>query len=876
MNNNNIPKLPHRFFKWYCRKERYEELHGDLEEFFYYRVEEMGLAKARWRYLWDVIRCCQPYAWRKSKTQITYFIMFKNFYYTAIRNLIKNKSYALLNTSGLVIGLTSFIFIALYIANELSYDRFHTQYESIYRVKAAGSIRSQEVNEATSCAPLAKTMLQDYPEILKATRIRKNSPLLIGRGEKEISEDGVLFADSTLFDVFDFKLVAGNPETALVAPRSMILSQTYAEKYFGFEDPIGKQVTVEQDSILYTITGIMEDMPSNSHIQGHMIGSMSSNKAWDNDHWVGGDFYTYAVIDKNANVSALEEKLTEMIHKYMAPQIEYFTRLSFEEWQASGNNIYYELFPLKDIHLHAKSASELEANGNISYIIIYSIVALITLFIAIFNFVNLATAQSASRSREVGVRKVMGSSKRTLVYQFIFESTIIALIATILAVLLVQVGMPLFSELIGKELAFGAFSSLWAILGILALALITGILAGAYPAFVLSAFQPVEVLKGVSKKGKRSGWLRNFLVVVQFAASIVIIIGTLVVYSQIEFMLTKNLGFDKDQVMVIRRPDLLQTDMETFKNEVLKGADVKSVVNSLTIPGQHYEIRSYRPEGIAETHLFRNNLVSFGYEEMMGLELVSGRFFSKDHASDSNAVIINETAARSFGFENPVGEKLTSAFRSGETLEVIGVIKDYNIESLHKSIEPISLELTPNNHEGYISVKLSNVQDVYATIEYIKGVWSAHSEKPFQYFFLDEAYQNLYESETATGQVFAVFATLSVLIACLGLIGLIAYSTAIRKKEMGIRKVLGANTNTLIRLLSSEIVRLIVIATVVSWPLAYFATEYWLESFADRMDVNAWLYLGPTIAVILIGSFAISFQTIKASMANPVDSLRQE
>ncbi|MEM7549528.1 MAG: ABC transporter permease [Bacteroidota bacterium] len=874
---NNIPKLPHQFFKWYCRAERYEELHGDLEEFFHYRVEEMGIARARWLYLWDVIRCCQPYAWRKSNTQITFFIMFRNFYFTAIRNLIKNKVYTLLNTSGLVIGLSSFIFIALYIASELSYDRFHSSYENIYRVKSAGYIRSQEVNEATSCSPLARTMLQDYPEIQQATRIRKNSPLLTGRGTREFSEDGVLFADSTFFDVFDFKLLAGNPETALVQPRSIILSKTYARKYFGYEDPMGKQITVEQDSILYTITGIMEDIPSNSHIQGHMIGSMSSNRAWDNDHWVGGDFYTYAIVDENANIEVLEEKLSEMIEKYMAPQIEYFTRLSFEEWQASGNNIYYDLFPLKDIHLHAKSGSELEANGNVSYIIIYSIVAVIMLFIAIFNFVNLATAQSSSRAREVGVKKVMGSSKKTLVYQFIFESIIVALIAAAVAVLLVYAGMPAFSELAGKELAFSITSSYWGILGVIVLALFTGILAGFYPAFVLSAFQPVEVLKGVSKKGTKSGWLWNFLVVVQFTASIVIIIGTLTVYGQIEFMLTKNLGFDKDQVLVIQRPDLIKTDMETFKNELLKDTDVKSVVNSLTIPGKNYEIRSYRPDGIAETHIFRNNLVSFGYEEMMGLELVSGRFFSSDYASDSSAVIINETAARSFGFENPVGEKLTSAFRSGEVLEIIGVIGDHNIESLHKAVEPVSLELIPGNNEGYILVKLSeNTGDIRSAIANVESVWSIYSDRPFQYFFFDEEYQNLYQSETATGRIFAIFAALSILIACLGLIGLMAYSASVRKKEIGIRKVLGASMANVIRSLSGDVVRLIVIATVFSWPLAYLAGRYWLQNFANQLEISLWMYIGPTIAVILISSFAISFQTIKASMSNPIDSLRQE
>ncbi|TRX60086.1 FtsX-like permease family protein [Fulvivirga sp. M361] len=872
-----IPKIPHALFKWYCRPERYEELHGDLEEFFYERVDEYGATKARLYYLLDVIRCCQSYAWKKTGRQTNLTIsMFRNFYFTAIRNLIKNKGYSSINIAGLTIGMTSFIFISLFIVNELSYDRFHSDYKNIYRARSEGQIRAQRVDNATTPSPMAKTLLNTYPEVVKVTRVRKSDPLLVEKGSSKINEEGILYADSTFFDVFDFNLVEGDPATALVHPRSMLLTETYAKKYFGEEEPIGKHLSIEKDTILYTITGVLEDVPANSHIQFNMLCSMSSNASWDNDRWVDGLFYTYVILADKVNVEALEEKMQDLVYQYLAPEIEYYTELTMAEWEGSGNHVTYSLFPVKDIHLYSKSIREIGVNGNISYIYIYSVIALIIVFIAIFNFINLATAQSTSRAREVGVRKVMGSTKTGLIYQFIFESVIVSSISTILAAILVTVFMPSFIHLVGKPLTFGLTSSYIGLLALFGLTIVVGVLAGSYPAFVLATSKPVDALKGASRSGSRVGWLRNFLVIIQFAASIVIIIGTLVVYYQIDFMLTKNLGFDKERTLVIRRPDALANNLEAFKNELLLDPAISAVVNSKTIPGKNYAIRSYRRKDRSETHIFKNNQVGFGYEAVMGLELISGRYFSQEYSSDSNAVIINESAARSLGFEDPIGQNLTSSFRRGELLEIIGVVKDYNIESLHRPIEPTSLELRPTTTKGYISVKMTSDLNVRETIQYIEKAWHTHSDKPLQYFFFDEDYENLYRSESATGKVFVVFAALSIFIACLGLIGLIAYTIAVRKKEIGIRKVLGANTGILIRLLSSEIVRLIIIATLVSWPLAYFATDYWLQNFADRLDIDLWIYAVPTLIVLLIGCLAISFQTIRASLSNPIHALKEE
>lgn len=805
--------------------------------------------------------------------------MFKNFYFIAIRNLLKHKGYSLINISGLAIGIAGFIFISFYIINELSYDRFHSNYENIYRINGTYSTAVMSGDNATTPVPLANTLLNNYPEVVKATRILKSGSFLIGRGNKKISEDGILFADSSFFDVFDFKLMKGNPKTVLVHPRSMVLSESYAKKYFGDEDPIGQKITMEEDTTFYIVTGIVQDVPANSHIQFDMLGSVSSNDDWNSDRWVrpGRGQHTYVVLNNDAKMEVFEEKIQEIIYEHVAPEVESYTGGTFAEWESGGNYIRYRVIPLKDIYLRSTSSEELEPTGNIAYIYTYSLVGLIILFIAIFNFVNLATAKSSLRAKEVGVRKVIGSTKRNLIQQFIFESIIVALVATFFAILIVTLFTPSFLDLIGKELAIGLTTSYVGWLSIAGLAILVGILAGLYPAFVLSAFKPVEVLKGTFSSGAKSGWLQKFLVSLQFAATIVIIIGTLVIYNQINFMLTKNLGFDKEQILVINRPDGLKRNLEVFKNNLLENPNIRYVSNSNTIPGKKYKVRSYGKKGDPNSYVFKNNQITYSYQELMGLEMVSGRFFSKEHRLDSNAVVINESAAKAFGFENPVGKNLTSVWKPGRSLTIIGVVKDYNTESLHRNIRPVSLELSPNNIDGYVSIKMSNSQNIRETIQFIEDTWYKYSDnKPFQYFFFDEDYENLYKAESTTGQVLIVFSTLSIFIACLGLIGLISYTASIRKKEIGIRKVLGAGTTTLIRLLSNDFIKLMIIATFISWPLAYFATDYWLRNFADRLDINPWVYLISTIIVVLICSFAISFQTIKTAMNNPIDSLRDE
>jgi len=809
--------------------------------------------------------------------------MFKSFYFTTVRHFFKHSNYFLINITGLAIGITCFIMISLYVFNELSYDNFHVKFENIYRVNTKFSNPNGSNDRATSNSPLARTMLNTYPEVVAATRVLRIGSLRIGTaglGREHYSEDGILYVDSSFFDVFNFRLVKGNPKKALVKPASLVLTESYAKKYFGDQDPIGQQITVEDDNrFYYIVTGVIADVPANSHLQFDILISLSTSELWNDDRWIAStSVHTYVLLGNDVDAMALEKKMQEIIYKYLGPEIERYSGLTMAQWEKAGGRTGYYLMPLKDIHLHSTSSEELEPGGNISYIYIYALIAVVILFIAIFNFINMATAQSALRAREVGIRKVMGSTKVGLIIQFIVESVIVSILATVLAGILTILIEPLFTGLVGKELAFSLAFNYVGIIFLLALAIAVGILAGSYPAFVLSSFQPVDVLKGNFHRGAKTGWLRNFLVVMQFTGSIIIIIGTVVVYKQVDFMLTKNLGFNRENVLVIRRPDVLKNGQEAFKNDLLKNPDITLAAHSNTIPGKLYLERSYRVNGNDESFVFKFNHVGYTFQELMGFEMISGRFFSKEHGMDSSAVVINETAAKAFGFVNPIGQKLTSPWHD-ELLTIIGVVKDFNIESLHKNIQPVAMELMPENSNtaAYITVRISNRGNIRETMKYVADTWSRHSNgKLYESFFFDQDYENLYKSEAVTGNVLLVFATLSISIACLGLVALLAFTASIRKKEIGIRKILGAGMGRLINLLSGDVVKLVLIATAIAWPLAYIGTMYWLQNFVDRIVINPWVYFLASMVVAVICGMAISFQVVRAATENPVHSLRQE
>lgn len=876
---NSPPKLPLRLLRWFCHPGLVEDIEGDLLELYDQRATTSGKIKARWLYAWDVVKLFRPGIVRNfnGQTQINNYGMFNNFLTTAWRNLTRHVGYFTVNALGLAIGMASFIFISMYLYHELSYDRFHSQHSSIYRVSNDAVIRGERNHQATTSVPMAGELLANFPEIKKATRIAKEQSMLIGTAGKQIIEENILFSDSSFFEVFDFKLLHGNPKTALRNPNSMVLSESYARKYFGDIVPLGQTLTSDNGQTEYIITGVVQDTPPNSHIKFDMVGSINSHKKWNGSNWVGSGVHTYVLLGDQASVRELEERSLDIFYAKMAPQIEYYTGLKIAEWMAAGNSVFYRFTPIADIHLKSDALGELEPGGNYTYMMIYGLIGCIILVIAIFNFVNLATAHSSTRAREVGVRKVIGSTKKWLVYQFLIESVLVSVVSTVIACAVVTILTSSFEELVGHRLGFTLYSSYWNILILLGLSIFIGVLAGFYPAFVMSGFRPLGMIKERAFGKRSSPWLRDVLVTMQFASSIIIILAVMVVYSQLSFMREKHLGFDKEQVLVLGRPDWLGDKVEVLKTEMLKDPNVMSVSTSKTVPGKSYSIRSYRKKDNPETFLFLNNQVDYDHMDLLGLELTAGRFFSKEFSADSNAVIINEAAALALGFEHPVGQPMTSAFKKGRILRIIGVVKNYNFESLHKSVAPLTLELSESNDSRYFGLKMKNNQSVTSTTDRLAALWESYTgDKPMIYFFLDEEYQKLYSSEVSTSKILLLFAFLAVFIAVMGIVGLMTYMTNTKQKEIGVRKVLGASSISIIRLLSINVLKLLLISVIFSWPLAYVLSIYWLENFAVRIAISPWWYIGATLMVVLIVCTAILSRTRQAALANPVDAIRNE
>jgi putative ABC transport system permease protein len=806
--------------------------------------------------------------------------MIKSFLINAIRNMKKHSGYFILNIIGLTIGLTSFLLITLFVINELSYDRFNKNYENIYRIKVIGMMAGSSLDMAVTAPPMSEALLKDYPEVEHAVRLFKSASntWLVRYGESRFNEDRVLFADSSFFSVFDFKLLRGDPKTVLANPRSMVLTEKYARKYFGNEDPIGKRISLEADTNLYTITGIVQNVPANSHFKFDMLGSLITLRNSKSTNWIGHSFYTYIKLKNGIKKSDFESKLPDVVIKYVGPQLKQFIGVTLEDFRKAGNQFAYELEPLKDIHLKGAPQYPLEPSGSLPNVYIFSVIALLTLVIAVINYINLATAKSAGRAKEVGVRKVSGSDTSKLILQFIGESVMTVTIATIIASVLVIVLIPLFDQLTGKEISMQLFSGLKSIPWLLILIIFVGTAAGSYPAFVLASFNPVEVLKGTMSPGSISRKLRGILVVFQFFVSIVIIIGAFVVYSQLNFMTSADMGIEKKNLFIVKRPDVLGNQLESFKEQVLQVPGVEKVGNATAVPGKLYSNNAFflDDDPTKTTHLIMQDQISFGYPEAMGIKLASGRFFSKEYGTDTLAVLINETAVKSLGLSDPLGKYLLQPSGPGQFVKrkIVGVMKDFNIESMHKKIAPVCLTLMPGNYPGFLCLRL-NGNNIQETIKSVEKVWKDYSKnQPFQYSFFADDFNKLYETEIKAGRIFILFSILAILIACLGLIGLITFMTTVRTREIGIRKAYGATKNTVVGLLSKEIIILIIISSFLAYPAAFFGVRMWLEGFAEKVSVSPFIYMFASIIGLAIGWFAIIHQALKAANYNPADALR--
>ena len=812
--------------------------------------------------------------------------MIGNIVKVAFRNLFKHFGYSFINILGLAIGLASSIFIFLYVINELTYDRFHEKSDRIYRVWILGNMPGTEMRHAVSSPPMMEALLNDYPEVEKAVRLTKAGDILIRKGDRNYYETGnnFLFADSSIFDVFSFELLQGDPESCLKEPRSLVLTEEYARKYFGEEDPMGKTLKVEQDTIFYEVTGIVKDVPVNSHIQFKMLGSMSTLARSRSDIWVTHNFYTYMVLAPGSDPVDFEARMHEMVVKYVGPVVQQLLGVDLQQFEDSGHSYGYRIQSIEDIHLYSDLQYELQSGGNPMYVYIFMGIAILILVIACINFMNLATARSTTRAREVGLRKVVGSSRSLLVAQFLTESVFLSIFALILAIIFVYLLLPGYNNLINLDLTFDIFSSGFTLPVLLFFAVTVGLLAGSYPAFVLASFRPVAVFKSEIEGGSSKSFLRNLLIVLQFAVTIVILMGTMIVNRQLTFMQKKDPGFGKEKVLLVHRPDVLGGRLKAFKSEVRQHSNILEVSNATHVPSWQYWENAHWLEGRPAGDIFTipTCYVSYDYDKVLDFEIVDGRFFSPEMPTDSFAVVVNETTLKVFDITDPLSARFYQPQQNGQSNQyyhIIGVVKDFHYEDMHEEIHTVIMHFMRGNYGGVITIKLGD-GSVQETVEFVNRTWEDfNSSYPFEYSWLDDDFDSLFETEQRTSKILAIFSLLSIFISCLGLLGLISYTTNQRTKEIGIRKTMGASVSIVMFLLSKETLRLLGISAMLSIP-AYFGIRAWLQNFAYHLEFNVLIYvlilLGVTMVVLLIALLTVSYNSYQAATANPAESLRVE
>ncbi len=807
--------------------------------------------------------------------------MFKNYFKTAFRNLSKNKFYTSINIIGLAVGLATCLLIFLYVVDELGYDKYNANAARIYRVNNDIKFNGNYLDLAQVPAVMGPTMLREMPQVQQYVRINWHGSFLVKKGDENIQEQRVAYADSTLFDVFTLPVIAGDAKTALKDYHSLVITETIARKYFNSTDVIGKTMLMN-DTSNYKITAVIKDIPKQSHFHFDFFVPMVENPGINEDNWLSENYTTYILLKKNADVKQLEAQLNPFMDKHVGPQLQSVVNISLSDFKKGGGYIRASLTPLTAIHLHSNKQGELDGNGNAEYVYIFSGIALMILLIACVNFMNLSTARSSNRAKEVGVRKVLGSLRANLIQQFLTESFLISFVALVIAILMAWLLLPYFNQLAGKEINAAALLQPNMVLSLIVLMLIVGLLAGSYPAFFLSSFQPIDVLKGKLAKGFKRSWLRNSLVVFQFVISIVLIFGTIVIYNQLNYIHNKDIGFNRNQVVIINHANTLGNQAAAFKKELLQVSGVQNATMSGYLPvnyGRNSSTYFTSPTLDPTTGInVQAWTVDENYAPTLGLKIVEGRNFSPQFLTDSTGIIINEAAAKFLATKDLLNKKFYTLkdIQSKQMIDyhIIGIVKNFNFSSLRDVVTPLALFLGKDN--GNISVRISS-GDIPNTVAQIKNKWKAMApSQPFDYSFMDDDFNKLYTTEQRTGNIFITFAVLAILIACLGLFGLVTYAAEQRIREIGIRKVLGASVSNIAGMLSTDFLQLVIISATIAFPLAWWVMNKWLQGFAYRVTISWWVFAIAGVLALLIALITVSFQAIKAAIVNPVKSLRTE
>jgi putative ABC transport system permease protein len=816
--------------------------------------------------------------------------MLRNYFKVALRNLFKQRVYSIINILGLAVGIAGCLLIVLYVTDEFSYDKFHEKSDQIYKMALERKYPQHSTYYAFIPHSYADVMPKDFPEIESVVRMGGPFNNVVvsykdAKGdEKKFEENFIMAADSNFFNLFSIKLIKGDPASVLKNLTDIVITEGTAQRYFGNDDPVGKSLTIFNQE--FKVTGVSENVPENSHFKFDFLSKWTEQFFGNGNrqNFTSFSAHVYLLLKQGTDPNQLVAKFPKMVDTYAAAQIEADLGKSWEDYKKEGNGYRYFLQPLTSIHLDPTHLEgTMKPSGNINYVYFLICVAALIVVIACINFMNLATARSAERAREVGVRKTMGSAKAQLVAQFLTESILICVVATLLAIFLVQIALPYFNNLSNKQLALSF--SFPILSGLILFAVLVGLLAGSYPAFALSSFNPVVVMKGNFTAHGRGAWLRNGLVVFQFWISIVLIVGTLVVSNQMRFMQTKSLGYDKDQMLIIERAFALRDKTVTYVDELKRIPGVSSAASSFSLLGREgdYFGSQFTPQGSTEILTTKTMVIADDFAETVGFSLSQGKGFSKE-TNDSLSIIVNQTAVKTMGLgANPVGSKLTQAQRTPNGVvniayTVIGVLDDFNFQSLRDPITPLTIQSNESfgGGAGYAYVKVSS-RDLNEVVKQAEIKWKELANgEPFKYSFLDQTLKANYDSEKRSGTLFSVFSGLAILIACVGLFGLAAYTASLRTKEIGVRKVLGATVPSVVLLLSKDFTKLILVAFVLAVPLGWYIMSNWLDGFAYRTTLSIGTFLLAGGLSLLIAWITVSYQSIKAAVRNPVRSLRSE
>jgi len=806
--------------------------------------------------------------------------MLLNLFRYTLRSFKRQRAYVIINILGLSTGIACSLLIALFVINEASYDNYNLKKDRIFRTILNGKIGGQEVTTTSSPAIMGQTLRNEFPEVEDFLRMSGRGPTVIEYNNQTFTEDHLVQADSSFFNFFSIPVLKGDIENLLNSPSKAVLSESTARKIFGEENPIDKTIKIGTDSIRYTVSGVMGDIPGNSHFAANILTSFMTNPRSSDPEWMNNSFSTYLLLKPNTSYKTVDEKFPALLKKYVGPELQQYMGVSIEDLEKQGDKYRFYLQSLSDFHLDPSVQQEFKPASDPKFLIIFGSIAVLIILIAAINFMNLSTAQAARRAKEVGIKKIGGSSRGMLIAQFLTEACFLSFVALVLAIILIKAALPFVSDFLNTELTLNLFDNFYTIPALLLFSLIVGFIAGSYPAFYLSSFSPYEVLKGEVKNNMKNGMLRKVLVVFQFAVSIILIIGTIIMYRQINYMLNKDLGFSKEQLLVINRAGALGTKMKTFKTTVKELPGVINITSSTAIPGRTNNTNGYRIEGRKdEPVIMATAWVDYNYLDTYGMKLASGRFFDESYTSDKDACLVNEAAIKNFGITDWQGTRFFQPGDSGkmEYLPILGVVNNFNFESLRNPIEPYILKFQNDGMLwGYVTVKISS-QNYANTISQIEKVWKEFmSNDPLQYYFLDEDFEQMYSQEKQNAQMAVIFSILAIFIAGLGLFGLTSFTVEQRTREIGVRKAMGSSIAGIYFEITREIMVLVTISALISWPLIYYIAGNWLENFYYRIGLGIFSFVAGLGIALSIALLTISYKVLQAAQVNPAQSLKYE